>query len=248
MKLGSARRESASVDEENPYWISFSDIMAGLLVVFILASLVLILELLETRNLVKQNIESLKDAVEARNDIMVEIQQELKEKNILVELSDNKEVLHIPEDALSFEVNKSRIPPSPKVEETVYEIGKILYERITFENRNEKYLDTIFVEGHTDSKPTNRKGGNWRLSTDRAISIWRFWLDRLPEDMRLEALKNHSSERLFSVSGYSATRRLVEVEEGDSDYRKNRRIDIRITVKAPTISILESTIQPVGGT
>ena len=35
--------KSASVDEENPYWMSFSDVMSGLLVIFILASVILIL-------------------------------------------------------------------------------------------------------------------------------------------------------------------------------------------------------------
>jgi flagellar motor protein MotB len=247
MKLGTSRGGNGNVDDENPYWISFSDIMAGLLVIFILASLVLILELLETKNLVKENIENLKESVEARNLIMDEIKQELEEKNILVELSDNKEVLRIPEDALAFETNRSRIPSSQKVQETVYEIGKILYERITIDNRHEKYLDTIFIEGHTDSRRSNRKGGNWRLSTDRAISIWRYWLEVLPETMKIEELKNHSDENLFSVSGYAETRRLIDVESSDSDYKKNRRIDIRITVKKPTIGMLEKTIKPVSG-
>jgi flagellar motor protein MotB len=194
--------------------------------------------------LVKENIENLKDAVEARNNIMEEIQQELKQMNILVELSDNKEVLRIPEGALAFETNKSRIPPSEKVQKTVYEIGRVLYERITYDNRNERYLDTIFVEGHTDSRRSYRQGGNWRLSTDRAISIWRYWLEALPGSMELENLKNHSGELLFSVSGYAETRRLIEDENSDTDYKKNRRIDIRITVKEPTIGMLENTIKP----
>jgi flagellar motor protein MotB len=245
MKLGSSRTDNGYVDDENPYWISFSDIMAGLLVIFILASLVLILELLETRNLVKENIENLKEAVEARNLIMDEIKQELEEKNIRVELSDNKEVLRISEDALAFETNRSRIPSSQKIQQTVYEIGKILYERITADNRHEQYLDTIFIEGHTDSRRSNKKGGNWRLSTDRAISIWRYWLEVLPETMKFEELRNHSAEKLFSVSGYAETRRLIEVESTDSDYKKNRRIDIRITIKKPTVGILENAINPV---
>ncbi len=243
MKLGTSRHSSGYIDDENPYWISFSDIMAGLLVIFILASLVLILELMETRNLVQQNIEQLKNAVEARNKIMIEIQDELRAKYILVELSDNKEVLHIPEEALTFASNKSNIPEA--YQNNVLEIGKVLYERIAFENRNEKYLDTIFVEGHTDSQRSYKEGGNWRLSTDRAISIWRYWLDNLPENMVLEKLRNHSSEKLFSVSGYSKTRPLVEKELTASDRKKNRRIDIRITVKEPTITVLENVISPL---
>lgn len=245
MGLHRGRNSNGYVDDENPYWISFSDIMAGLLVIFILASLVLILELMVTRQLVQDNIDGLKEAVEARNRIMTEIKGELAEKGILVELSDNKEVLHIPEEALTFVSNKSQI--QDQYQSNVYEIGKVLYERITFANRNTKYLDTIFVEGHTDAQRSYKQGGNWRLSTDRAISIWRYWMENLPENMLLEDLDNHNAQKLFSVSGYSKTRRLVEDELTASDREKNRRIDIRITVKEPTITVLQKVIDPASG-
>jgi len=45
MRLGKSKE--VSVDEENPYWMSFSDIMSALLVIFILASVILILQLME---------------------------------------------------------------------------------------------------------------------------------------------------------------------------------------------------------
>ena len=47
MRKAIGRYQSSGADEENPYWISFSDIMSGLLIVFILAALALILELME---------------------------------------------------------------------------------------------------------------------------------------------------------------------------------------------------------
>ena len=43
------RQSPASVDEENPYWVSFSDVMAALVVIFILASLVLLTQLIKVR-------------------------------------------------------------------------------------------------------------------------------------------------------------------------------------------------------
>ena len=50
MKTLGSSRSGAPVDEENPYWISFSDIMAGLLVIFVLAAVALILELEQKRD------------------------------------------------------------------------------------------------------------------------------------------------------------------------------------------------------
>ena len=39
----------------------------------------------------------------------------------------------------------------------------------------------------------------------------------------------------------------MENEKTGLDREKNRRIDIRITVKEPTIKVLESVISPVSG-
>lgn len=244
MKLGVSRSNNGHIDDENPYWISFSDIMAGLLVIFILASLVLILELLETKNQVDQSITNIEEAEKVRRKILREIQEELKERNILVEVTDNESVLRIPKDLLAFETDQSRIPPSKEIRETVYEIGRVVYERIVYEERWQ-YLDTVFIEGHTDSRRSYRQGGNWRLSVDRAISVWKYWLDNLPVEMRLEDLDNHNEEKLFSVSGYAETRPAVKDQATEADYIRNRRIDIRFTVKKPTQEDFKRAISPV---
>ncbi len=242
--IGKARDRNVQVDEENPYWISFSDIMAGLLIIFILASLILILELLETREQINRSVASIVEAEQVRGTILREIQEELKQKNILVEVSDNESVLRIPDDLLAFETDRYRIPPSPRIQEVVYEIGKVIYERIAYEKRWQ-YLDTIFVEGHTDSRPSYRQMGNWGLSAYRAISVWNYWIEHLPEEMRLEDLVNHENEKLFSVSGYAETRPAVEKQLTESDYIKNRRLDIRFTIRKPSREDFKSAIKAV---
>src|SRR5690625_6794110 len=47
MAMRSRRRHSATEGGSDPYWISFSDLMSALLVIFILAVVVLILQLTE---------------------------------------------------------------------------------------------------------------------------------------------------------------------------------------------------------
>jgi len=230
----STYRQPNKYDEENPYWISFSDIMAGLLVIFVMAVLALILELTQTRADVTQAIKELAKAEQVRREILDEIAQELKKKNIEVEVVDNHTVLRIPDELLAFENNRYTIPNDPSVRKTVREIGKALYDAITMLNRWE-YLDTIFIEGHTDRRPSPRKLGNWGLSTFRAISVWNFWNDQLPTDARLANLKNHSGKFLFSVSGYGATRPVTATQNTEAEFRQNRRIDIRFTVKRPAL-------------
>lgn len=240
MKLGS-HSQSVNVDEENPYWISFSDIMSGLLVIFIMASLALILELIQVQEKLKQTqvevteaIKEIAKAEQVRRDILYEIKEDLLQKNILVEVSDNDSVLRIPDEQLSFRTNEYTIPPEKSSQMIAMEIGNALNNSITKEGRF-KYLDTVFVEGHTDSRPSPRHLGNWGLSTFRAISIWNFWNEELDDKQALASLKNHDGKPLFSVSGYAQTRPVNLTESSEEELKQNRRIDIRFTVKRPTI-------------
>jgi len=223
-----------NVDDENPYWISFSDIMSGLLVIFVLASLALILELTVTKFEVNEAIREIAKAEQVRRDILREIEEDLRKRNIHVEVSENHTVLRIPDNILSFANNEYRIPETGGMKETALEIGYVLYTSITKEDRW-KYLDTIFIEGHTDRRPSPRHMGNWGLSTFRAISVWNYWNENLPQTMRLNALKNHNGAPLFSVSGYAETRPVRKKQETEEDFRKNRRIDIRFTVRRPVL-------------
>lgn len=241
MRFGS-RTIRSSVDEENPYWMSFSDVMAGLLVIFILASVVLILQLLlkqdeldESREAFEAEIEMLQRAEEVRRNILIEAAETLRERGIQVQISENQTVLRIPNELLGFNTGQDVI--QERYEATAFEIGDVLHTLITRENRVD-YLDTIFVEGHTDSRPFSgalcREKGNWCLSSLRAISLWQLWEQQLPENKRLNELTNLAGQPLFSVSGYAATRPVVKNEQTEEDFSQNRRIDIRFTIRRPS--------------
>lgn len=235
-----ALRTHVKVDEENPYWISFSDLMSALLVIFILAAVALIIELTQRTQDIDAGIEELKKAEQARQDILNEVREELAKQNIKVEIADNETVIRIPEETLSFKSGDDQIPED--MVESVKSIGAVLHSAV-MKNDRFTYLDTVFIEGHTDSVPIKFgkywTKGNWGLSADRAITVWKLWSEELVLEPSLNELLNHSEENLFSVSGYAATRR-VELDESTPELRaKNRRIDIRFTVKRPSIEDLE---------
>lgn len=245
------KMSSENVDEENPYWMSFSDIMAGLLAIFMLASMALILEITKQKNdfenKINESIEKIIKAETVRNDILRYIQQTLDSEGIKVEIPDNDSLLRIPEETLTFDKNKHLIPEDPKVRYVLDKIGRILYQAIMYENRWQ-YLDTIFIEGHTDNKPVKKlengtwvieHRGNWDLSTRRAISVWTYWTQeaKIGEAtvLPMKDIKNHEEKNLFSMSGYADSRLAYVCQEIDPECdKKNRRIDIRITVKKPT--------------
>ncbi|MGN7610832.1 OmpA/MotB family protein [Magnetococcales bacterium HHB-1] len=236
--------EKMDCEEENSYWISFSDIMSSLLVVFILASLALILELTQTRVDVSRAIQEIAQAEQIRHDILHEIFIRLKAQNIHVEISENNTVLRISDHQLSFSSNEYTIPEDEQVRRHLREVGRVIYGAIVRKKRW-RYLDTIFVEGHTDQRPSPRHMGNWGLSTFRAISVWSFWNQHLP-NQQLSSLTNHAGKPLFSVSGYAQTRPLQMIQEDEGDFRKNRRIDIRFTVRRPAIEEFEHLKKMLG--
>lgn len=241
MSLRRLRNVDTDVDEENPYWLSFSDIMSGLLIIFVLASLVLVLELSQRKAMVDEKILERTKAEKVRQEVLEEIKEELLRKGIMVEVSDNDTVLRIPDDQLAFETNEYRVPPDEKYQNAVIEIGNVLYRAITKEGRLELF-DTIFVEGHTDMRRSPRNLGNWGLSTFRAISVWNYWNEHMSEDMRLDQLKNHQGAPLFSMSGYGETRPVSLTQETEDDYRRNRRIDLRFTVIHPKLDDILSIL------
>lgn len=237
MRLGKSKE--VSVDEENPYWMSFSDIMSALLVIFILASVILILQLMEIQKELKerqvqfeQELVELKKAEQVRRTILDEAVEALRERGIKVEVSENHTVLSIPNDLLGFDTGAYDIHAAYQAR--ALEIGKVINEVISRENRVE-FLDTIFIEGHTDNRPLQgfMGKGNWGLSTFRAISLWQFWGSALSADEQLARLKNKDGKPLFSVSGYGETRPVLVDQQTEDDFKRNRRIDIRFTIRRP---------------
>lgn len=237
MRLGKSKE--VSVDEENPYWMSFSDIMSALLVIFILASVILILQLMEIQKELQerqvqfeQELVELKKAEQVRRTILDEAVEALRERGIKVEVSENHTVLSIPNDLLGFDTGAYDIHAAYQAR--ALEIGKVINEVISREDRVE-FLDTIFIEGHTDNRPLQgfMGKGNWGLSTFRAISLWQFWGSAMSPEEQLARLKNKDGKPLFSVSGYGETRPVLVDQQTEDDFKRNRRIDIRFTIRRP---------------
>lgn len=232
MRFGQGHRRA---DEDNPYWISFSDIMSGLLVLFMLVSLALILDLIVKRNALNRQLNYMAGIEQVRTDVLLEIEGELREENINIEISDNNTVLRVPDNVLTFASGRSEIPADAESRRVIRKIGEAI-RSIIIEDDRYQVFDTIFVEGHTDNQPFIHPVimGNWGLSTNRAIEVWNYWDDNIENSPKLSELKNHAGIPLFSVSGYGETRPIQTPQNTNEQRQRNRRIDIRFTVRRPT--------------
>lgn len=248
-----ARRSEST--EENPYWISFSDLMSALLLVFILTLVVVIVRLQDQQQALAQaeqtvqeqeamftsQIQTLRESEQVRAQMLAEIAQRLAERGIQVEVDESNSVLSIPTSLLGFESGSYEIAPQHQA--TALVIGQVIAEVVATDDRY-LVLDTVFVEGHTDNIPHSGMDGtgNWGLSTFRAISLWRVWESGASAN-RLTSLRSTAGQPLFSVSGYGETRP-VEPDQATEDAKsQNRRIDLRFTVMRPTADDLAEIIE-----
>lgn len=258
---------------ENPFLLTFSDFMASLLAIFILVLIVTLIELEKKKDDLRKRedeisvakddlLKSLEDIQKVQDSIasslqgvspreralasMLEgIQKELKEHGIEIILAENGTVLRIPEQQLQFTSGEHKIPP--EYVDSVKVIGRALLQGLSKEE-NQTLLDTVFIEGHTDSQAKSGEMGNWGLSTERAISIWNFWTDKPGELSALKALRTLpadpkiAAKPLISVSGYADTRSTHGLLDGQTlknDRPEDRRIDIRFTLVSSEKQSLE---------
>lgn len=110
-------------------------------------------------------------------------------------------------------------------EQIMFESGEaeIIDEALPFLERMATLLKSIpnvvKVEGHTDNRPISRAPypSNWELSTARASSVIRYFIE------------NHGIDSTrFIATGYSDTRP-VAPNDGPENWQKNRRVEIVIT-------------------
>lgn len=225
----SRKRIPSDDSEHSSFWISYADILSSLLIIILLITVYVIFELMQTKKNVTQNLEEITKAEQIRKQTLEEIKNTLSLSGVSVEIANNYSVLRIPESTLAFESNNYNVPI--EMEDELTKIGEVVLKVLTKDDAY-NYFDTIFIEGHTDIRPSKRELGNLGLSTFRAISIWNFWKDRVSDEY--SKLSNFQGDKIFSVGGYGETRPAVENQKGENDYRKNRRIDIRFTIRKPT--------------
>jgi flagellar motor protein MotB len=250
---------------DDSYWISFSDLMSALLLVFLLAVVLLVVSLTDKqhelvlqqeqaaeaeaafaaqRESLETQIATLSDREETRAALVNEIAAELHDRGIRVEVSEDSSVLHVPTSALGFDSGSYEIRSAH--ESVALMIGTVISDAL---RKDDRYgiLDTVFVEGHTDNEAFGglEGTGNWGLSTFRAISLWRMWDTALPASKQLDTLLREDGQPIFSVSGYADSRPVEPEQRTETQRAANRRIDIRFTVKGPTSEELATIVADV---
>lgn len=210
---------------------SFTDLMTSLAVIFILL-------LCASLNNAQQEGES------TRNLVLTELQEELKEfmaKGVGIK-TDPKDPLGllilVPEGLLAFEFDRSEIPPDGEIflKTFIPKLSKIICSKKFL-----KEINSIIVEGHTDSAGTAQH--NWELSQRRSMSVFRTSLSALD---RIELKKEKSFFLQFLAASGRGSAELISDSTGEENAALSRRVIFKIRVRSieqrPLIEILGPAI------
>lgn len=230
---GTSQCEESAAEADGGYLASASDLMIGLLFVFIILVVVLALEQRRQQQAIDVERAGLLGAGDPRGSVTTAIGDGVKAALPGVRVDRESGVISLPEDVLfdlgSAELSsKGRDALAGAVERLVAVLPCFVANQRGLgacpENTYGHEIETIFIEGHTDNRPLLRRGyDNTNLSLDRARAVQRALVQESP----LQGYRNKSDQPLFSFSAYADTRPLRGIDPSDA---KNRRVDLRIVL------------------
>ncbi len=209
-------------EEDGNHWLPVGDLMAGLMFLFILALAAYMLNITKI-------VEDVTQSNKLRTEILLEIKDEMVERGFSqIVIIENQGIIRL-EQGVLFDKGEADLLISGRT--LLADLGPVMNIVLSKAKYKDK-VDTIFIEGHTDSDPIVSVGEfktNWDLSAFRAINTWRFLS---ASENQLEMLENINGKPIFSISGYAESRPVSsnDTEEGK---RNNRRIDFRVNMTPP---------------
>ena len=215
-----------AAEQEEHHWLSVSDLMAGLMVVFLFIAIALMRNTLEEQRKVKEIAVAYQETQVAIYDALIEeFEKDLDPWNA-----------HIDRDTLTFTFNSPDILFEQGKEAINWRYRKLLSDffprYIQVLDEFNTHIDEVRIEGHTSSvwnrhvSPTEAYFLNMQLSQGRTRNVleYVYGLDEVAPYQKW--LKGHVAAVWFSSS------RPIVSEQGDEDGRASRRVTFRAITNA----------------
>ena len=236
--------------EGSNYFASMTDLLVGFLFIFVIMVAYFAYDTQLQSQQYTELDEYISDAIDARDSLVLDILGDLNNEGIQAKIGRSNNIITISGQSL-FQSGSSNLYKKPGALERVDALSKILYERIKCHTFNSAYqithldikhcnpklmfIEVVFIEGHTDNVPVNRRlldgsRTNLDLSARRAINTYQRLVETKGE---LKELQNPNGEQVLSVAAYGEQRPMV-INIGRINRSKNRRIDILIDMHTPT--------------
>jgi chemotaxis protein MotB len=243
---GGARQASRTDGEQGDYFASMTDLMLGLIFIFIIMLMAFALNLRVAERKIADTNQEITDADLARREMLRDLAKILNGA-LPITIDEANGTLALGGDILFPQGSADAYPEAlPKLHMLGYALDRVLpCYAVDGEHRlldqcaakRKGRLDAVYIEGHTDTAPihTARFRNNWDLSAARASETFNKLVADYPA---LATLANDNAERLIGVSGYGEFRP-VDATETAAGMQKNRRIELRFIMVSPKPSELD---------
>lgn len=210
--------------DENIFWVTMSDLLLGLMVVF------LTMFIFAITGFTQQKINEKESQYEATEKIA----KELQKNNIKAEADKFSGTIKI-SDLELFELNRWEL--SEKGKAYMSKFVPVYLDTIMKDEKIRENISQIIIEGHTDSQAfANSKSEedkyfkNMDLSLKRASSVAQYIVYS-----NYKGKSSYEKElfRLISVEGKGPSKPVIV--NGKEDYAKSRRVELKLTFKDSSI-------------
>ena len=243
-----ARRRRKFDNEETEYWLSYSDMMAALLLVFILiitltmfharkqfdekqaqleAQQAIIEEALKEaekqQTIIKEQQEKLDKIIGVRGDLVEALKTEFDGTDLSVSVDPNTGAITL-DSSILFDVNKYDIKQSGA---DFLKLFLPRYLGVLLNDKNKEYISEIIIEGHTDINGTYMH--NLELSQDRALSVASFCLQD-DSDIIGTTINLNELRTIITANGRSYSDPVLN-EDGTVNLDESRRVEFKFRLK-----------------
>ncbi|AIQ62417.1 hypothetical protein PSTEL_04145 [Paenibacillus stellifer] len=210
--------------EKESFWVSYTDLMSALLVIF---ALVLMVTLFNTRSAyeekeaaINEKNQMIEEAAGVKSEIIQELIKAFKDSDLALEVDPQTGAIRF-SGGVFFNSNSSQVSPTGRIYLEKF-IPK--YIDILLSDRFRSEISQIIVEGHTDTA-----GGylyNLKLSQDRALAVvQQIFQPTFPKFKYIEELKS-----VITANGRSYSIPILK-SDGSIDANKSRRVEFKFRLK-----------------
>lgn len=232
------------IEEERPdYWVSYSDLMAGLVLVFILLLCIFIMLSKKDLEVKQKELEDQRQILEARTSQLRTVDQDVSRVLGIREelLRRVKTRFESTGDNISFDdatgalrlgsnilFKEGSADLSEQGTQTLERVVPLYYEALLGDEKLREHVDQIIFEGHTnsnfsgDDNPDRAYLFNLQLSQKRAYSA-------MEHIIRANVGASYEANKILAANGYSSSRLILS--NGEEDKTRSRRLEIKFRLK-----------------
>lgn len=212
------KKRSEEHSEGNIFWITMTDLMTGLVMVFIV--MFFYTYMTSHMEMIKQNL--------AKENATKELKASLKAQNLNATVDAITGVVKI-SDLELFELGSYTL--SEKGKAYLDKFAPAYFNSIFSNNFLNKNIEKIIIQGHTDSQTFKGKYSedeqymkNMELSLNRAFSVANY-MSQTPYNKE----NGDKLRKMILVEGASFSQPIIL--NGKEDYQKSRRVELKIVMK-----------------